>query len=246
MIRILICDDEPMYNEKLESTVCQIVRNADIKAKIHTFSAMEQISDQLLSSCDIALLDIDFANKRYSGLDIARKLRQFRSDSIVIFITNYIEYAPEGYEVQAFRYVLKSEVENKLESYLKQAFQKLNDSRESIKIQIDGEVIDLQIRDIYYIEAQLHTVNLYLQKSEAGATVKKYSFYASMSNLEEQLTPRGFLRIHKSFLVNMQHIRRYQCQEVELDNGAVLRASANRYAEQKQKYLLWKGRAINE
>lgn len=245
MMRLIICDDDPVFLAKMEVAVHQIIRNMGLKTKVHTFSSMEQISDQLLSSCDIALLDIDFAHTEYCGLDIARKLRRFRSDSIVIFITNYIEYAPEGYEVQAFRYVLKCEVENKLEGYLKQAIQKLQGSRECIKIQINGEMIDLQIQDILYIESQLHTVNLYTKKQGHGSSVRKYTFYASISNLEVQLNAMGFLRIHKSYLVNMQHIRRYQCQEVELDNGILLRASETRYAEQKQKYLLWKGKTIN-
>lgn len=245
MMRLIICDDDPLFLAKIEVAVHQVISNMGLKTKVHTFSAMEQISDQLLSSCDIALLDIDFAHKEYCGLDIARKLRHFRSDSIVIFVTNYIEYAPEGYEVQAFRYVLKSEAEYKLEGYLRQAIQKLHESRESIKLQINGEMIDLQLQDILYIESQLHTVNLYVQKNGQWSSVKKYNFYASISNLEEQLATRGFLRIHKSYLVNMQHIRRYQCQEVELDNGTFLRASETRYSEQKQKYLLWKGKAIN-
>lgn len=245
MMRIIICDDELTFLKKMETSVTQVINKIGLKAKIHTFSAMNQISDQLLSSCDIALLDVDFEDKQYSGLDIARRLRQFRSDSIVIFVTNYIEYAPEGYEVQAFRYVLKNEVTVKLEGYLCQALQKLNNSRECIKIQINGEMIDLKIQDILYIESQLHTVNLYAKKQVQGSSIRKYTFYASISNLEDQLNTRGFLRIHKSYLVNMQHIRRYQCQEVELDCGILLRASESRYAEQKQKYLLWKGKAIN-
>lgn len=245
MIRIIICDDDPVFLEVMEMAVRHVIGCVELKAKIHTFSAMEQISDQLLSSCDIALLDIDFAGKKYCGLDIARKLREFRSDSIVIFVTNYIEYAPEGYEVQAFRYVLKSEVETKLEGYLMQAFQKLHNSRQNIKIQINGEMIDLRLQEILYIEAQLHTVNMYVQRQSSVPALKKYNFYASISSLETELAPRGFLRIHKSYLVNMQHIRRYQCQEVELYNGMILKASESRYGEQKQKYLLWKGMAIN-
>lgn len=245
MFRIVLCDDDQSFIKNLSALIEKSLAQIGQKCKIHTFTAMEQISDQLLSSCDIAFLDIDFTGKPYNGLDIARRLRKFRTDSVIIFVTNYVEYAPEGYEVQAFRYVLKSDVASKLDGYLQQGIQKLEQARETMKIQINGEIIDIPLNDILYIESQLHSVNVYVQRKAPHPSLKVYTFYASISNLEQQLEPQGFLRVHKSYLVNMRHIRRYQCQEVELSNGAKLSASETRYAAQKKKYLLWKGNVVN-
>lgn len=206
---------------------------------------MNQISDYFLKSCDIAVLDIDFAGQKYSGLDIARKLRQLRSDAIIIFVTNYVEYAPEGYEVQAFRYVLKHNVSEKISDYLLQSVEQLQLSRSTEKIQINGELIDTPIQDILYFESQLHEVVVYVQKAKTNAAIKSYRFYSTMAQLEERLSKRGFLRVHKSFLVNSERVRRYQCREIELDTGLVLSASASRYSEQKQKFLQWKGTRLN-
>lgn len=242
MLRIFICDDDAAFLNKIEAQVNGFLEESCMKARVHPFSAMEEISDQLLQSCDIALLDIDFVGKNYSGLDIARRLREFRADAVIIFVTNYIEYAPEGYEVQAFRYILKSDVEQKLNGYLRQATQKFELARETLKIQIEGEIIDIPLGEILYLEAQRHTVNVVVKK---GTGVKTYSYYESMSNLEQQLCPQGFLRIHKSYLVNMRCIKRYRCREVELTTGETLRASEDRYAQQKKTYLLWKGGAVN-
>jgi DNA-binding LytR/AlgR family response regulator len=72
--------------------------------------------------------------------------------------------------------------------------------------------------------------------------VKTYKFYSSLASLEEQLADRGFLRIQKSYLVNMRHLRKLQCAQAVLDNGTVLPVSEKTYGEQRQKYLLWKGR----
>lgn len=242
MLRIFICDDDALFLTRMEEQVNRFLTEASLKARIHTFSSMEEISDRLLQSCDIAFLDVDFAGKNYSGLDVARRLRQFRGDSVIIFVTNYIEYAPEGYEVQAFRYILKADVEQKLDGYLQQALQKFEQARETMKIQIEGELIDIPFQDILYVESQRHTLNLHIQK---GSGIRTYSFYGSMSVMEEKLTHQGFLRVHKSYLVNMRHIKRYRCREVELTGGEILRASEERYARQKQVYLLWKGGAVN-
>lgn len=241
MIRILICDDDNAFSSKLQMRIADLLDKKSLKAKIHIYESMEKIGDPILRSCDIAFLDIDFANNDYSGLDIARKLRSMRSDAVIIFVTNYIEYAPEGYEVQAFRYSLKSDIFEKLENYLQLSITKLQSSREKFKIQVNGEIIDIPIEDILYVESQRHTVTLLVQKDKQGKHFKEYTCYAAIGELEKQLAPLGFLRVHKSYLINMKYIKKYQCREIQLTNNTILRSSVKNYREQKEKYLLWKG-----
>ena len=241
MLRILVCDDDSSFAEKLQTQIEIILKKDSTKVKIHTYNSLETIGDPILRSCDIAFLDIDFANNDYSGLDIARKLRSMRSDAVIIFVTNYIEYAPEGYEVQAFRYSLKSDIFEKLENYLQLSITKLQSSREKFKIQVNGEIIDIPIEDILYVESQRHTVTLLVQKDKQGKHFKEYTCYAAIGELEKQLAPLGFLRAHKSYLINMKYIKKYQCREIQLTNNTILRSSVKNYREQKEKYLLWKG-----
>lgn len=240
MFRILICDDDPVFLEFLRQEVRLALKRTKIKATIQLYQGMSDIPEELLRNCDIAFLDIDFSQERYTGIDIARRIRCFQKKAIIIFVTNYIEYAPEGYEVQAFRYLLKSEVHRKLDRYLSEAVSNLNSVQETFQISVSGEVINIPIEDILYIESNLHTVKIYIQKEEQS-TIKTYTYYATLSSVEEQLSTKGFLRIHKSYLVNMRHIRKYQCHEALLVNGVTLRVSEKNYAEQKKKYLLWKG-----
>ena len=235
MVRIILCDDQAEFLERLRADVESALSAAGIGAKIHSYSSLEQIGPPILAGCDIAFLDIDFGGKRYTGLDIARKLREVRPDAVIIFVTNYIEYAPEGYEVNAFRYVLKSEIHSKLPGYLTEALGWLQAERETIKIQISGELIDIPLSEILYMESRQHTVVIHTGK-------KEYCCYNALSALEAQLEPRGFLRVHKSYLVNMAHLNKYQCHEAVLSDGTSLRVSSRSYGEQKKKYLLWKGR----
>lgn len=241
VIRVIICDDDEVFLEKLRNSIESALQSMNVSAKIHTYSRMEDIGQPILASCDIAFLDIDFAHTRYNGLDIARKLRVERKDAIIIFVTNFIEYAPEGYEVQAFRYVLKLDVESKLKDYLQQAVAQLQSVCETLKIKVNGEIIDIPLASILYIESQLRMVLIHVRKDSSGKSIKTYSCYAALSEMEKQLEPQGFLRIQKSYLVNMEHLRRFQCKEATLDNGMTLRVSEQNYAEQKQKYLFWKG-----
>lgn len=240
LVRLIICDDDPVFLKKLGAMVQTIFDEMSIRVKLHMYTDVNSISKQMMVSCDMALLDIDYDNEQYNGIDIARKLRTYRKDAIIIFITDFIEYAPEGYEVQAFRYILKRELKSELEPYIHQAMEQLNISREMLKIQQNGEIIDLLIEEILYMEVQQHSVTVYVQK-KAGKEIKTYSFYASLTELEKQLELQGFLRIHKSYLVNMRHISKMQCREALLDNGMTLRVGEKSYTANKRKYLLWKG-----
>lgn len=241
MLRVIICDDDIEMVVKIRDEVEHIFMTKEIKAKIHCFTDAKQISDQMLSNCDIILLDIDFEDLDYNGMDVARRLRKFRKDALIIFVTNFIEYAPEGYEVQAFRYVLKREVNHDLQEYLLQAIKQLKTLRQTFKIQLTGEIIDLPLDNILYFEVQQHNVTACVQRDSSGKKLKTYSFSASLSDLEQKLASQGFLRIHKSYLVNMRHLKKLQCRDALLDNGSVLRASEKSYAANKRKYLQWKG-----
>ena len=241
MICILICDDDPTMLKKNYESIQTIVNKRKLKAKIYRFEDASIISDHILSSCDIAFLDIDFESENYNGLDIARRLRKFRNDSIIMFVTNFIEYAPEGYEVHAFRYILKSKFESDIEPYFEQAINQIFQQKKTVKIQVNGEIIDLHLDSILYFEVQQHNVTAYIQKNPLRKEIKAYTFYGSLSTLESRLESQGFLRIHKSFLVNMRHIKKFQCREAVLDNGINLRVGEKGYAENKRKYLIWKG-----
>lgn len=242
MLRVLICDDDPLFAKSLQASLTALFQKHDVEAKIHTYTCWEDVGTIILSSYDIAFLDIDFSGYQYTGIDIARKLRSVRQDSIIIFVTNYIEFAPEGYEVQAFRYLLKSELGHKLEKTLALALNHFNSVRETLKIQSNGELIDILLSDILFVESQGHLLIIHLQTKTGEKTVRQYSIYASLSSFEKKLDNYGFLRIHKSYLVNMQHIKKYQCTEAVLSDGTTLRVSEKNYSEQKKKYLLWRSR----
>lgn len=239
MLSILICDDDATTLTSIRATTESVLKKFDKKARIHTFIEATSISDQLLSDCDIALLDIDFDGTGYNGMDIARRIRSLRSDTVIIFVTNFIEYAPEGYEVQAFRYILKRDLQSDLTAILPLALKQLN--LETLPIQVSGEIIKVPLDDILYLEVQQHNVTVVTCGLTSDRKQKEYSFYATLSDLEERLEPLGFLRIHKSYLVNMKHLKRFQCREATLDNGKILRVGEKSYAENKQKFLLWKG-----
>jgi len=240
MIRLVLCDDSPVFLERLRSEIQAIQKEEKIFFAISTFSCAEEISPSLLASADAFFLDIDFAGAGYTGIDLARKIREVNQFGVIVFATNYIEYAPAGYEVQAFRYLLKSEIPLKLRSCLKQVVEEIQNIQETVLLKCSGKSIPFSLTDVLYLEAQDHNVVVYVQPPKSQDS-KEYRLYTTLSNLEEQLINKGFLRIQKSYLVNMRRIQKLQCTGAMLDTGLLLKVSQKTYAEQKKKYLLWEG-----
>lgn len=239
MIQILLCDDDIQFSNSLQNKIRSILDTNKTPASIFSYNNPQSIPQNLLETANIFFLDIDFTGMSYNGLDIAKKIRQYSNDAIIIFVTNYIQYAPEGYEIQAFRYLIKNEIPDKLEEYLFDAINEVKATQEKITINISREPTTFLLTEILYVEAQGHTILIHAMSQ---GSPKIYKLYTTMAAMEEELSPLGFLRTQKSYLVNMRHIDTYQCEKLILDNGDSLPVSEKYYADQKKKYLLWKGK----
>lgn len=117
---------------------------------------------------DIALLDIDMGET--NGIELARKLRASNENIVIIFITNFIQYAPEGFEVQAFRYLLKADLSAKLDSYFDSTVQEVLRRKQLVTISINSEIIDVPVNDILYLESHRRIIVMHLLDENAQHT----------------------------------------------------------------------------
>ena len=233
-IRIMLCDDDPVFLEEIVRELRRVFEKLNLKAAVSPFRTPAELSPEVLADFDMAFLDIDFDNEDRTGIDIARMLRQVNGHALLFFVTNYIDYAPAGYEVQAFRYVLKRDMGAVLERYILQAMETIAESQEYLQLRDREQTIELPLEKISYLEVLDHYVSIH---GDTGS----YTLNATLSAMEGELEAHGFLRIHKSFLVNMAHIRKFRSRECLLLDGTALAVSEKNYSQQKQKYLLWKG-----
>lgn len=233
-VNVVLCDDDPEFMHTFAGDVISVFDKLNLKVAVESFCRADDIPVEKLVSCDMAFLDIDFEEEVANGIDIARKLRVYNRRALVFFVTNFIDYAPAGYEVRAFRYILKRDRGDVLERYIMQAIEQLADGQEYLRLSGSDEAVDIPLDAISYIEVMGHFVSVH---TEYGS----YKLPAALSNLEEQLGECGFLRVHNSYLVNMQYIAKYRSRECLLTDGTMLPVSERNYSAQKQKYLLWKG-----
>ncbi len=233
-IKIVLCDDDPAFLEELGRELLRIFAKLSIRVKLAAFHGPGEISEDALRACDMAFLDIDYECDDLNGIDIARQLREINDKCLLFFVTNFIDYAPAGFEVHAFRYILKRDRDEVLERYILQAMETVAEGQEYLRLRDQDLIVDIPLHRIEYLEVKDHYVSIH-----AGENA--YILRSSLSNMEAALAPHGFLRVHNSFLVNMAHIRKFRSRECLLVSGTVLAVGEKSYSVQKQKYLQWKG-----
>ena len=234
-MNVLVCDDDQQIVDSIIEELKKKSEETHVSSRFYGFSQPSQIDLSL--PYDIALLDIDMGET--NGIELARKLRASNENIVIIFITNFIQYAPEGFEVQAFRYLLKADLSAKLDSYFDSAVQEVLRRKQLITISINSEIIDVPVNDILYLESHRRIIVMHLLDEKRPA----YQFYGNITELSEKIEPLGFLRIQKSYLVNMHYVEIFQYNKVQLRGGLCLAPSEKNYSELKQKYLHWRGKS---
>ena len=194
-MNVLVCDDDQQIVDSIIEELKKKSEETHVALRFYGFSQPSQIDLSL--PYDIALLDIDMGET--NGIELARKLRAENENIVIIFITNFIQYAPEGFEVQAFRYLLKADFSAKLDSYFDSAVQEVLQRKQLVTISINSEIIDVPVNDILYLESHRRIIVMHLLDEKRPA----YQFYGNITELSEKIEPLGFLRIQKSYLVNM-------------------------------------------
>lgn len=233
MLNILICDDDPAFAASLSQKISTLSDFSPRTMRITCITQSEEMLKDDFTSYDLLFLDIDMGV--VNGLDLARKLRQNRPDAVLIFVTNFPEYAPEGYEVNAIRYLAKLELANRLPRYFSDALSLCRERQMNVDILCIGEALSIPVQSIIYIESTNHKQRLYLHEMGKGALFTRMK----MSELEALLSPHGFLRIHKSYLINMTYLHQLQSTKADLVTGISLPVSAHSYRENQRKFLNW-------
>lgn len=206
MIRTIIVDDEPLALEILESYIQQI-KEIELVAKCsNAIVANNLLRDQKI---DLIFLDIEMPVLR--GTDFIKSLKD---PPQVIFTTAYPEFAVEGFELNALDYLLKP---ISFERFLK-AINKFKESRIEAKtinesdfifVKADKKLIKLNFSEIVYIEGLKDYVIIH---TPTGRIIT----LQTMKSLEEKLNMENFVRIHRSYILNFDHINAIHGSEVEV------------------------------
>lgn len=216
MVKIAVCEDELELLIQLTSYVKTILEKHSISHHIESFTSTCALFAR--EAFDILLLDIEMPP--LSGLETAKRLRRRGDKSSIIFITAHPRYAIEAYDVQAFHYLIKPVDLHKLEVLLIKLCSSLQEAyTQAIAIRQGTRIWRIPFEKILYLE--VIDRKIYLHTLE-----ETISFYGKMEALE---LPKVFFRCHRSYIVNLQHVKQYDKGEITLDSKESIPLSKRRY-----------------
>ena len=235
MLQIAICDDEQFYREKIKYLLEEYLQAKGMLYTLHLFLSGEDFLEQCENNVRFDIVFLDISMEEVDGIQAAQRIRSFHSDTYIVFVTAFIDYALEGYKVNAVRYLMKDTLEIALEECMNAILQKMQVARVTFSF-LEGEK-RLYTDNILYVESRGHKSIFHYMESE----MVSYQIYDKLDSVERNLEGYGFLRIHKSYLVNMKHIRKISNYIVSLDTGEELHVPRLRFQAVKEGCVAYKG-----
>ena len=196
MINIGICEDELHYRVNIKDMLGDILSTYSINYKIYEFSSGEELLSNYPKDLDILIMDIQM--KIINGMDTARKIREFDQNLEIIFMTSFSEFMQEGYEVKAYRYILKPISERKISRNILPCINEIMKKKNNyLTINVKNYVYRIKIDSIVYIETDRPNILIYTNDN-------KYTTKMSISKIDKILREHGFFRCHNSYIVNLK------------------------------------------
>ncbi|MGL5437296.1 MAG: LytR/AlgR family response regulator transcription factor [Lachnospiraceae bacterium] len=233
MIKIAICDNEQIMLDQISKLTSDVLEKAFIPFEADTFLSGEELIQKLEQSAeyDIALLDIEMGE--ISGIDVAARLReQFKNKrTILIYISAYESRCKEVLYFNTMRFLSKPIDFQLFEEAIFSACKKIKDKKTlfSFKDVTDGHT-DLNVNDIMYFEIiESHRVSVITPN-------KKHTFYGSIALTESQLSIFNFLKIHRSYLINFDYIKKMTYTEVTMENDMLIPIAPLKRKQIRQQY----------
>lgn len=217
MIKIAVVDDEQIMLEK----ICRIIDEQFIEEKmIRSFNnSMDFFNDADKFNFDLVFLDIDMPEM--NGFELAENLKLIKPSITIIFISSYENLVFKSFDYNPYRFVRKSQIENDISTAITSFHNNLKKNNNIYHIVTGNSALNVLITDIIYFESLKHEiyVNLTTGKFKLKRERDNEKSITSIANI---LTSKGFIRVHKSFLVNYIHIHSINNDSITLKNGDII------------------------
>lgn len=230
-IDILICDDIPLWKEKIKESVVSYFNKIKMDCHIIATTKMEEAEDyckQNPNGLRICLLDIDLTNTRgNAGIHFAKDLQKYNKNTVIIFVTFYAEFSLEAYQVRGFKYILKPISQQEMENALRESIVYL---RGMCALSV-GNIITINKR-IQVKENRIIYITTNGRLIDICTTQGTISTRLTLKELKEKLN-NDFIYISQSVIINIEYLVFYKEKTVTLVGGKEF-AISNKYDVQER------------
>ncbi len=200
-MKALVVDDEPLVRSELIYALGRVAEDLDVTEAESAVAAFALLAERPF---DVIFLDIGLPD--ISGLEAMTVIKKLRRPPVVVFVTAYDEHALEAFELAATDYVVKPVSEARLAQTVSRVRAQIerkptsgDKSAGRIPLEYDERTLLVRIDDVRVVHANGHLVT-------AQTFDQALRFRGSLGEAAARLEPHGFLRVHRSYLVNPEHV----------------------------------------
>lgn len=223
MISIAMCDDEKIFLSTLKEYYETYKTKRNIELQLTQFSSGEDLISNYRLDFNIIFLDISMTGM--DGIATARKIREFDTKVIIIFLTSLIKYGLVGYSLGAFNYIIKPISYKKFEAEMDKAVAACQDiERRYVTLKNTEGLFKLYVNDIKYIDT-------YNRRTMVHTKSRDIICFYNMRELESRLEMFGFIRCHSGYIVSVNYIESVEKMTITLTTGEQIPISQQKRKE---------------
>lgn len=230
-ISVVICDDEKTILPYLSRRIYEVFKKYHVCIETEEYDSPVELFRKIQGGKEYKVYFLDIDMPKIDGLEFAKLILQQQPEAILIFVSAKEEYVFQSFLVHPFAFIRKSQFDQDLDRAigdLSVQYQKTEKRTCEIFDEL-GHSFEISIEDTIYLEAKDKYVNIVTK--EGGFFIRN-----TLSDMENTLEEYHFIRIHKSFLVNLRMIYAIKYNKVILDGGQELPLSRNKTAEVKRRF----------
>ena len=231
MIELAIVDDEESYVSQLRDYITKYEKESGQSISVTVFHDGDELIQNYHCQFDIILMDIQM--KFMDGMSAAEEIRKSDTKVVIMFITNMTDYAIRGYEVDALDYVVKPVEYFAFFHKLSRAIRHIDKrSGYEMSVSVPAGLKRISSDMIYYVESEGH--NLIFHTKDGNFTTR-----AKIGDYDEELTPHGFFRSNKGYLVNLKYVDGVEdgCSIINGEHLPISRSKKNDFMNALTEYI---------
>jgi DNA-binding LytR/AlgR family response regulator len=233
MYQAAIVEDEEVFLQNTKTLLVGTFAERNVPVAFDFFLSGTEFLPMIEEHFHYDMIFLDIEMPGIDGISVCKKIRQIAPDAMVVFISNKESLVFQTFEVQPFRFIRKSELDQLVGSLVDAILNELA-KKDSKIIRFEepgsGDVFSFDVRTIIYVEAQRKDCVIHTKGKDSLVRIK-------FMNLEEILGGSNFIKIHRSFLVNADAVSQIKKDSVLLTTGEELPLSRGLREQVKQEFL---------
>ncbi len=237
MYEIAICDDDAGFAAQLREQLAGAMRDRGVPCALTVYTDTGSLLRDVRQGRQYALLFLDVVfSETEQGLQLASALRQDRYAADVVIMSADPGYALDSFDVQPLHYLVKPVRPEKLDAALDRFLAK--NAPRTLRLSTSRGVLCVPLAEILYFEIYAHEIVIHKPGGEKERCV------GTLKQLADLLPPRAFVRPHRSYIVNLEHVSEIVRYRIRLDGGDTVPVSKSLYQQVQRAFIEYAGRRV--